>query len=103
MLYWAGVLWALHESGLPYKMDARSLATEAESSMEGVIDGKGPLAAHYRIFTEADGSKRWCTFGSAVSGTDANLAFYEFGEDGRLLHKTTHLLKEAGFAFFHDQ
>lgn len=84
-------------------MDARSLATEGESTMEGSIDGKGPLAAHYRVFTEADGSKRFCAFGSAVSGTDANLAFYEFGEDGRLLHKKELTLKEAGFAFFHDQ
>lgn len=79
------------------------MATEGESTMAGSIDGKGPLAAHYRVTTEADGSKRFVSFGSAVSGLDANVAFYEFGEDGGLLHKTSHMLKDAGFAFFHDQ
>ena len=31
--------------------------------MEGSIDGKGPFAAHYRVMTEPDGSKRFCGFG----------------------------------------
>ena len=83
--------------------DSCSLETEGESSMGGSIDGKGPLAAHYRVLTEPDGSKRFCAFGSAVSGTDAEVSFFEFAEDGTQLHKTTRTLKEAGFGFFHDQ
>ena len=60
MLHWAGKLWALHESGLPYEMDPRSLDTVGEShGPGGTIEGNGPLAAHYRVTTEADGSKRW--------------------------------------------
>lgn len=31
---------------------------------------------------------RWVTFGSKVSGLDAVVSFYEYGQDGRLLHKT---------------
>ena len=59
MLHWADRLWALHESGLPYEMDPRSLDTVGEShGPQGAIEGSGPLAAHYRIMTEADGSKR---------------------------------------------
>lgn len=84
-------------------MDAHTLETIGESTINGAIDGKGPLAAHYRVTTEADGSKRFCTFGSALAGSDANLSFFEFAEDGSLLHKTTHTLKDAAFAFFHDQ
>ena len=59
VLHWAGKLWALHESGLPYEMDPRSLATVGEShGPGGTIEGNGPLAAHYRVTTETDGSKR---------------------------------------------
>ena len=59
VLHWAGRLWALHESGLPYEMHPRSLDTVGEShGPHGSIDGSGPLAAHYRIMTEADDSKR---------------------------------------------
>jgi hypothetical protein len=28
------------------------------------------------------------TFGAKVNGLDAAVSFYEYGEDGRLLHKT---------------
>ena len=60
VLHWAGKLWALHESGLPYEMDPRSLDTVGEShGPGGTIEGNGPLAAHYRVTTEADGSKRY--------------------------------------------
>ena len=90
-------------AGLPYKMDPKTLETVGESTIDGAIAGKGPLAAHYRVTTEDDGSKRFCTFGSAVAGNDANLSFYEFAEDGRLLQKTSHTLKDAAFGFFHDQ
>ena len=31
---------------------------------------------------------RWCTFGAAVSGTTAKVTFYEYGEDGSVLHRT---------------
>jgi hypothetical protein len=39
---------------------------------------------------------RWCTFGSAVSGTTAKVTFYEFGEDGSALHRTRVDLKVIG-------
>ena len=31
---------------------------------------------------------RWVTFGSKVNGLNAAVSFYEYGEDGHLLHKT---------------
>ena len=31
---------------------------------------------------------RWVTFGSKVNGLDAAVSFYEYAEDGHLLHKT---------------
>jgi hypothetical protein len=32
--------------------------------------------------------RRWVTFGSKVNGLNAAVSFYEYAEDGRLLHKT---------------
>ena len=39
-----------------------------------------------KIHTSSCG--RWCTFGSGVSGTTAKVTFYEYGEDGSVLHRT---------------
>jgi len=36
---------------------------------------------------------RWCSFGSAVAGTDANITFYEYGQDGSVLHQTPTKIK----------
>lgn len=102
VLQWGGKLWALHESGLPYELDAKTLNTIGESDMDGSISGKGPFAAHYRIMHQPDGSRRWVTFGSAVKGLDAEVTFYEYAEDGKLVHKTAHKIKGGAFAFFHD-
>lgn len=32
--------------------------------------------------------RRWCSFGSAVAGTNAKVTFYEYGQDGSVLHQT---------------
>jgi len=37
--------------------------------------------------------RRWCSFGSAVAGTDANITFYEYGQDGSVLHQTPTKIK----------
>ena len=91
-MHWAGRLFALHESGLPHELHPATLETYGETNLGGSIEGKGPFAAHYRVVTEGDGSRRWVTFGATVGGNDANVAFYEFGEDGALLHKLVHKL-----------
>lgn len=102
ILEWAGRLFALHESGLPHEMDPRDLSTIGESNVDGTIEGKGPFAAHYRIMHQPDGTQRWVTFGSKVSSLDAVVSFYEYGQDGRLLHKTPLNIKNGAFGFFHD-
>jgi Retinal pigment epithelial membrane protein len=88
VLCWGGRLFALHESGLPHELDPWTLETLGEVDMNGSVEGKGPFAAHYRIVKEADGSRRWVTFGAAVGGSDASVVFYEYAENGAPLHVT---------------
>jgi all-trans-8'-apo-beta-carotenal 15,15'-oxygenase len=58
ILYWAGKLLALHETGLPTEMQLSDLSTVGQTNLNGTIDGKGPFAAHYRVMTQHDSSRR---------------------------------------------
>ena len=44
---------------------------------------------------------RWCSFGSAVAGTNAKITFYEYGEDGSVLHQTTTKMKVGAGRIYH--
>ncbi|KAG2441768.1 hypothetical protein HXX76_003381 [Chlamydomonas incerta] len=101
VLAWGGQLYALWEAGLPYAMDPTSLATSGESRMGGALKGT-TFAAHYRITTEADGSRRWVSFSTATGFGGSAVTFYEFGEDGGLLHETVHKLENTSMVFIHD-
>ncbi|PNH08097.1 Apocarotenoid-15,15'-oxygenase [Tetrabaena socialis] len=84
-------------------MDPLTLATVGESSMGGALKEGGTFAAHYRVVSsEADGGRRWVSFSSSTGFGGAALTFYEFGEDGRKLHETTHALENTSMVFVHD-
>jgi len=102
VLQWGGRLLALHESGLPYEMRLGDLSTVGETNLDGAIDREGPFAAHYRIMHQPDGTQRLVTFGVQTAGLDANVSFFEFGDNGALLHKTKLPIKSGAFGFFHD-
>eukprot|EP00198_Chlamydomonas_reinhardtii_P008505 XP_001697842.1 predicted protein [Chlamydomonas reinhardtii] len=101
VLAWGGQLYALWEAGLPYAMDPTSLATRGESRMGGALKGT-TFAAHYRITTEADGSQRWVSFSTATGFGGSAVTFYEFAEDGSLVHETVHKLENTSMVFIHD-
>jgi Retinal pigment epithelial membrane protein len=71
VLEWAGRLYALHESGLPYEMRPTDLSTIGESNLNGTIEGNGPFAAHYRIMHQPDDRKRCAAITSSVMLKDA--------------------------------
>ncbi|KXZ52551.1 hypothetical protein GPECTOR_9g595 [Gonium pectorale] len=101
VLSWAGQLYALWEGGLPYRMDPVTLETRGESRMGGALRGN-TFGAHYRVTAERDGSRRWVAFSAASGFGGASITFYEFAEDGRMLHETAHPLEGVSMAFVHD-
>ena len=59
-----------------------TLETIKESDWDQQIEGN-EFAAHYRVTTDpATGERRFVNFGAGVEGTDANVKFYEFNEQG---------------------
>ncbi len=113
VVQWGRRLWALWEGGLPHELDPNSLETlvnpsngAAESNWDGAISGKGPFAAHFKVLfgddTRKSSAKRLVNFGAGRSGDDAQITFYEFGEDASLIQKLGVTLKGAAFGFFHD-
>eukprot|EP00879_Flechtneria_rotunda_P000885 GHRR01001012.1.p1 GENE.GHRR01001012.1~~GHRR01001012.1.p1 ORF type:complete len:699 (+),score=220.59 GHRR01001012.1:1081-3177(+) len=100
VLYWAGQLLALWESGLPYALDPYTLETLGETRLNGVIE-TAALGAHYRITTQPDGSRRWITF-ALCSGTLCNLVFSEFNETGQLITSHTYSLPGTVATIIHD-
>lgn len=84
VVHWAGKLLALYESSLPYQLDPASLSTIGPSDLDGAIRA-GPLAAHYRVVTSPDGTRRLVSFGTRTRPPAAPVAaFYEWREDGTL-------------------
>ncbi|GAX74565.1 hypothetical protein CEUSTIGMA_g2014.t1 [Chlamydomonas eustigma] len=100
VVYWAGKLYALWEAGRPYELDPQTLVTVGETDMDGLL--KGPLGGHYRIYTEADGSKRWVTFGSKIMFGGSSVSFYEFDEAGKCVVQSQHPLSGIDITFVHD-
>ena len=43
VLQWAGRLFSLHESGLPYELNPESMSTLGETDLGGSIEGKVPI------------------------------------------------------------
>jgi all-trans-8'-apo-beta-carotenal 15,15'-oxygenase len=81
-MQWNGKLLALWEGGLPHELDPVTLETIKESDWDKQIEGN-EFAAHYRVTTDAStGERRFVNFGAGVEGTDANIKFYEFNEQG---------------------
>ncbi|GIL50225.1 hypothetical protein Vafri_6458 [Volvox africanus] len=101
VVLWAGGLYALWEGGLPYAMNPRSLETLGETRMGGALRGSN-FGGHYKVVEEADGSNRLVGFSTASSFGGSSITFYEFAEDGSLLHETTHPLQGVSLAFIHD-
>ncbi|GLC46483.1 hypothetical protein PLESTB_000331500 [Pleodorina starrii] len=116
VLAWAGQLYALWEGGLPYRMDPRSLDTLGESRLGGALRGS-TFGAHYRVTTPtgvsepgaAEGAgersgagRRWVAFSTETGWGGAAITFYEFAEDGSLLHETRHPLEDVSLPFIHD-
>jgi carotenoid cleavage dioxygenase-like enzyme len=56
VLHWGGRLLALWENGLPYELNPWTLDTLGETRLGGQLTSK-VLGAHYRVVTQADGSK----------------------------------------------
>ena len=80
---------------LPYELDNR-LHTLGTTDLGGSIDTpKKFFGAHHRIVAAGpDGrSRRLIGFNFAEEPTGGLLHFFEYDEEFRLLHKTTHLLK----------
>lgn len=101
VLHWGGRLLALWESGRPHALDPQTLETLGETDLGGAVTTPA-LAAHYRVVTQPDGSKRWTAFAfdNAFSGVSAT--FYEFGEDGRLISKSAFPLPGVNVSLVHD-
>ncbi|GIL87071.1 hypothetical protein Vretifemale_15228, partial [Volvox reticuliferus] len=101
VLLWAGKLYALWEGGLPHVMDPRSLETLGETRMGGALRGS-TFGGHYKVIEEADGSRRLVGFSTASGFGGSSITFYEFAEDGSLLHEVVHPLQGVSLAFIHD-
>ncbi|KAG1669318.1 hypothetical protein FOA52_014880 [Chlamydomonas sp. UWO 241] len=100
VLPWAGKLFALWEAGLPHELNPRTLETIGKTDLGGQLTSS-VLAAHYRVMTQADGSRRWCTFGSNATATGATVTFYEFDEAGKQVATRVTEVK-AELAMLHD-
>jgi all-trans-8'-apo-beta-carotenal 15,15'-oxygenase len=74
-------------------MDPKTLDTLGQSRIGGAVTAS-TFGAHYRVAAEADGSRRWVGFSSIAGfGGSSSVIFYEFAEDGSLLHETKHVLQ----------
>lgn len=79
------------QAGLPHELDPATLHTIGESHMEGALRS-GTLAGHYRIMHGEGGARTWVTFSTQVTFAGTRVTFYEFGEDGSVLHESSHAL-----------
>lgn len=106
VLRWGRRLWALWEGGLPHELDSESLETlgGGASNWDGAISGQGPFAAHFKVIEDLQTHRKTLVnFGAGQAGLDAQITFYEFAEDAKLLKKTGIVLPGAAFGFYHDQ
>lgn len=101
---WGNKLLALYESDLPYQLD-NDLKTIGTTTLNGAIDtDKQRFGAHYRIVTEADGSRRLIGFNFqeqslAQSGV---VTMWEFDDQFNSISKTQHTMPGGTFGFIHD-
>ena len=102
VIRWADRIMALYERDLPYELSSRDLRTVGRTDINGAIKGCDSFAAHYRIYTESDGSLRLIGFSSKESLLDNELKIFELDETGRCLHKTEISIPGGAFGFFHD-
>lgn len=52
-----------------------------------------PLPSPRMMLLQADGSQRWVSFSTATGFGGSAVTFYEFAEDGSLVHETVHKLE----------
>ncbi|KAF6256619.1 carotenoid oxygenase [Scenedesmus sp. NREL 46B-D3] len=127
VVHWGGRLLALYESGLPHELDAATLDTLGESTINGQL-ATPVLAAHYRVMpgqqqkqqqqqdwrSDSNGSSQNSSNGAAAGRTwvgfsfnaglgDAELKFYEFAEEGQLaVPPQPYRLPGVSVAMIHD-
>lgn len=106
VVHWAQKTMALYERDLPYHVSSPELRTIGQTDLNGGID-RPYFAAHHRIITTQDNNskrrRRLVGFCAEEHGLlDCLVTVWEFDEDGKRVHKTSVVLPDAAFAFFHD-
>jgi len=89
-------LLCLHEGGLPYALDPKTLETRGNYRFQGSLPETAPFLAHTRFDSE-NNRLLGC---SCVPGRRTRLVIYEFCSDGSLHSKVEHSV--AGLSYFHD-
>lgn len=91
---WNDRLFALYEADLPHELDPATLHTLGRVSISPATDSMLPIiAAHSRIVSQPDGSRRWVAFAAKEAGLDSRLVFQELDEDGTMLQAREVVLK----------
>jgi all-trans-8'-apo-beta-carotenal 15,15'-oxygenase len=96
VIEWANNLLCLHEGGLPYALDPKTLETRGNYRFQGSLPETAPFLAHTRFDSE-NNRLLGC---SCVPGRQTRLVIYEFCSDGSLYSKIEHSV--AGLSYFHD-
>lgn len=97
VVYWAGRLLALYESGGPHLIEADSLRTVGLSTIKGVLKQNQAFSAHPRIDSN---SNRLINFSTFHITKGSKVEIYEFDQKFGLYQKR--MVDFPGFAFMHD-
>eukprot|EP00871_Galdieria_phlegrea_P003714 jgi/Galph1/4343/GphlegSOOS_G3011.1 len=93
---WADKLLCLHEGGLPYAMNPKSLETEGKYDFKGTLIPNMPFLAHTRV----DNGNGRLIASSVTPGRRTELVIYEFLQDGSLFSKVEHTFPFT--SYIHD-
>lgn len=89
------------QSDLPYQLD-HDLKTHGQTKLNGAIDtDKQRFGAHYRIITEADGSRRLIGFNFQEQAQSGDVTIWEFDDSFNSISKIKHTMPVSGLCTFH--
>lgn len=97
VVFWGRRLLALFESSTPHLIEADSLRTIGESTVNGLLKSKQPFSAHPRIDANTN---RLISFSSIQGSKSAQMTVFEFDTAFKLV--SSRPFEVPGFVFFHD-
>lgn len=97
VVFWGRRLLALFESSTPHLIEADSLRTIGESTVNGLLKSKQPFSAHPRIDANTN---RLISFSSIQGSKSAQMTVFEFDTAFKLVNSRP--FEVPGFVFFHD-